>query len=104
MTTPSAPFPIARIIKEGVTLPEQLILTGLKVEGYCALIVPAMSPAPYPHFCVVFLNGNHIPTEEGEDFNIPICCICHYLHLSIFPLKLRLFVFHIEVLYNILEL
>ncbi|MFX1304095.1 MAG: hypothetical protein ACFE9X_12135 [Promethearchaeota archaeon] len=50
MTIPSAPLPIARIIKEGVTLPEQLILTGLSVAGYCALIVPAISPAPYPHF------------------------------------------------------
>ena len=50
MTTPSAPFPIARIIKEGVTLPAQLILTGRSVAGYCALIVPAISPAPYPHF------------------------------------------------------
>ncbi|MHA1296618.1 MAG: hypothetical protein ACTSPH_08430 [Promethearchaeota archaeon] len=48
--TPSAPRPIARIIKDGVTLPVQLILIGRIVEGYCALIVPAISPAPYPHF------------------------------------------------------
>ena len=47
---PSAPFPIARIIKLGVTLPVQLILIGLIVAGYCARIVPAISPAPYPHF------------------------------------------------------
>jgi hypothetical protein len=50
MTMPSAPLPIARIIKDGVTRPEQLILTGLSVAGYCARIVPAISPAPYPHF------------------------------------------------------
>jgi hypothetical protein len=48
--TPSAPFPMARIIKLGVTLPVQLILIGLIVAGYCARIVPAISPAPYPHF------------------------------------------------------
>jgi len=50
ITTPSAPLPIARIIKDGVTLPEQLILIGRNVAGYCARIVPAISPAPYPHF------------------------------------------------------
>jgi len=47
---PLAPFPIALIIKLGVTLPVQLILIGLMVAGYCARMVPAISPAPYPHF------------------------------------------------------
>jgi hypothetical protein len=41
---------MARMIKFGVTRPVQLILIGRIVAGYSALIVPAISPAPYPHF------------------------------------------------------
>ena len=89
--TPSAPFPIALIIKLGVTLPVQLILIGLIVAGYCARMVPAISPAPYPHF-------QHIKAKILTLFFVAI-----KFHLFKFLLELHQFVFHIEVLCNIVK-